>query len=79
MSEIEYDKKLMKEQADHLESYMEIVETLCCFPDISPQEWKQAKKDIDELIHYLRKGKGKKVYNKERYLEEYQDRLMRDE
>lgn len=73
---MEYDKKLMKEQADHLESYMDLVDNLCCFPDINPQEYKKARKDVEELIENLRKGKGKKVYNKERYLEEYQNRSM---
>lgn len=64
-----YDKKLMKNMADNLEKYLEIVESYLIIQGITKEEYDDAVKTTKKLIKKLRKGKGDKVFDSERYRE----------
>ena len=64
---MKYDKTLMKEMADDLENYINILDKYVIIEGLSPDDYKEAKKKIKKVIKHLRNGDGDKVFDKERY------------
>ena len=66
---MKYDKALMKNMADNLENYLNIVQPYLIIQGITKEEYDDAVKKVKKLIKHLRNGKGEKVFDEERYRE----------
>ncbi len=66
---MKYDKTMMKNMADNLERYLEIVKSYMIIQGITEEEYKDAVKTVTKLIKKLRKGEGEKVFDEKRYRE----------
>lgn len=66
----------MLRDAENLEGYLTIMKDFAILKNLSPKKYKEAVKTVEELITLLREGKGKNVYNQERY-EYYMERVNR--
>lgn len=58
----DYSLKQMREEADSIESYLNIINSFAIIKGLSPKEYKESVKKVKELIKYLREGKYWKVY-----------------
>ena len=66
---MDYDKELMKKMANNLEQYLELIQNYVIIEGLTKEEYDDAIKTTKKLIKKLKKGKGDKVFNKERYME----------
>ena len=64
-----YDQERNKEIADHLEAYIDAVDSLFILEGKSEEEIKKARKIVKKAIKNLREGKPEKVYDASRFEE----------
>lgn len=64
----------MLRDAENLEGYLTIMKDFAILKNLSPKKYKEAVKTVEELVSLLREGKGKNVYNQERY-DYYMERI----
>lgn len=63
-----YDKTVMKEEEENLDEYLKHLDRYIIIEGITEEEYDAAFSRIEKLIKLLKKGKGDKVYNEERYI-----------
>lgn len=78
MYDDEFDKEFMNKLADSIETYMNIVSRYVILLGESKEEYDKAVKKVEKLIKHLRKGKGEKVFDPERY-EYIKSRIITEE
>ena len=64
---MEYDEKLMDEQAKNLENFLYIIDRFCIIEGLTESEYNDAVKGVKKFIKKLKKHKGDEVYNTRRY------------
>lgn len=62
-----YDKAWMKKVAEELENFLEMTEKYIIIEGLTPEEEAEARESVRKLIDKLNKGKGKKVFDPDRY------------
>lgn len=66
--DLKYDQKVMDNYATNLEQFLNL-QRYIVITGLSQDEYDKSIKVIKKAISNLRKGKGKKVFNQERYME----------
>lgn len=66
-----FDKERNKKMANLIEEYCKMVNSYFIIDGIKVKDIKDAQKTVEKAIKNLRKNRGDKVYNEERFYEEF--------
>lgn len=69
MANGKYDQNELDAMADTFKAYIDIIKSYVIIDGISSDEFDEAIDTVKDLIKKLRKGKGDKVFDQERYFE----------
>lgn len=69
MANGKYDQKELDVMADTFNAYLDVIKTYVIIDGITKEEYEEALDTLKDLVKKLRKGKGDKVFNQERYFE----------
>lgn len=69
MADEKYDQKELDTMADTFDAYLDVIKTYVIIDGITKEEYEEALDTLKDLVKKLRKGKGDKVFNQERYFE----------